>query len=271
MKWILLFFLFSLSAYANDCTNCEGRNSAYNTNPAPSSWPLELVKIHSVNYRRDEKAIVCYRPPEIVDTIVLHHSNTSSSTTAYELNDMHIDRSSEGEPWYMIGYSYVVNSAYPGSPQPPTIVSAGRPLNIVGAHAGTNIYVPMSSAQSEAIRDGKIKCGRHGEKFEFNPKLVSGNKISANVSTIGMVVVGNYAPYSKTTNPTGFAARHPIVPSAAAKDTIARTACQLQKQYPRMKSIKWHSYYHPTDCPGTIKDAIADIITRAKRLGCDFQ
>ncbi len=271
MKWTLFVFIFTVSAFANDCINCEGSYSNYNTNPAPSRWPIELIKIQNVNYRKDENAEFCYRPPEIVDTIVLHHSNTSPSVTAYELNDMHIDRSSEGKPWYMIGYSFVVNSAYPGFQQPPTVVSAGRPLNIVGAHAGTNIYVPMSRAQSQAIKDGKVTCGKKGETFAFNSKLVEGNKISANVSTIGVVVVGNYAPYSKRTNPTGFRPGHAIVPSEGTKDAIARTICQLQKQYPRMKSIKWHSYYHSTDCPGTVKDAISDIISRAKRLGCDFQ
>lgn len=238
--------------------------------PRVSEWPIEYVKIKKVNYQRNSNASFCKRPPEMIDTIVLHHSETPSTDTPQRINDYHLARGSKDDPWYMIGYSYVVNAPYPGATRPSLQVSEGRPLDIVGAHAGSHAWVSMSEEQKKLWDQGKINCGKENGEFKVDNQMVNGNKIKANITTIGMVVVGNYAPYDDVFNPNGYPANRPRKPTKSTLDIVARTACQLQKKYPNMKNIKWHSYYNATTCPGDIKNHIDDIKTLARNYGCEF-
>lgn len=269
MRFLLLILLMSLSAFADDCANCRRGRAVprvLNFNP---EWPLEYIKVRKVNYERNPDASYCKRPVDVVDTIVLHHSETPSSVTPERINDFHLDRGTAADPWLMIAYSYVLNTPYPGESKPEMVMSEGRPLDIVGAHAGTNVFIPMTKDQAQAFKDGKIVCGKKGETFKVDPKQVRDGKIKANVTTIGLVVIGNYVQFSRN-NPNGYPANKPRYPSKSTIDSVARMSCQLQKKYPKMKNIKWHSYYHSTDCPGTLKDYIGQIKARAKELGCDF-
>jgi hypothetical protein len=205
----------------------------------------------------------------MVDTIVIHHSETPVTDSPYKINEYHLSRGTAEDPWLMIAYSFVVNSPYPGIDIPRAAVTEGRPLEIVGAHAGSNVFAPMDENQKKMYDDGKITCG-NGDDFKVDPNMVVDGKIKANVTTIGVVVVGNYAPFSAE-NPGGFPEDKPLHPSAATVDLLARTACQLQKQYPGVKSIKWHNYYHETTCPGTIAEHISKIIELAGKYGCEFK
>lgn len=266
--WALLLTVFcTFSAFAEDCAHCA------TTTPPPfpeiPEWPIEYVKIRKINYERHPKASFCTRPIEMIDTIVLHHSETTSTTTPERINEMHMDRNPK-DPWLMVGYSYLISSPYAGNTTPKPEVVEGRPLDIVGAHAGSNLFVPMNELQKKLWDDKKVVCGFEGQDFSVDSSKVDGKGgISPNITTIGLVVMGNYSPYSKS-NPNGYRAGAVRNPTKATQDTIARTACQLQKKYPLMKSIKWHNYYHSTSCPGRIKNYISQIIAQAKVYGCDF-
>ena len=264
MKIIILSLFMMTQIQAQDCVNCTPPVF----DPAPE-WPIEYITVKKVDYPRNEKASFCQRPPEIVDTIVLHHTETPSTKNALYINDLHLNRGTAADPWYMVAYSYLVNAPYPKESVPQSLVSEGRPIDIVGAHAGSNSFVTMDEEQSKAYTDGKITCGKEGSVFKVDPSIVRGNTIKANVTTIGLVVIGNYAPVSRQ-NPGGYSPRNPRYPTKDTQDMIARLSCQLQKKYPRMKNIRWHSNYNSTDCPGSIKNYVGQIVARAEELGCKF-
>ncbi len=229
----------------------------------------ELVPIEQVFYERNPKAKFCKRPIEMVDTIVLHHSETTSLTTPERINEFHLARGTKDDPWYMIAYSYVINSPYSQQKNPRTRVTEGRPLGLVGAHAGSNAYVSMDEEQKRIWELGQITCGTEGSEFKKDPELVKNNKIKANVTTLAIVVIGNYAPFSKT-NPNGYSISNPRYPTLITQDLIARLSCQLQKDYPRIKNIKWHNFYMATSCPGTIQKYIEKIKLLSRNYGCEF-
>ncbi len=264
---LILSLLMSGLSFSQDCVNCPQENPW--PQPQTPEWVIEYTKIEKVNYKRNSKASFCKRPAEMVDTIVLHHSEGASTDTAVKINDFHLTRGTPQDPWYMIAYSYAINSPYPGGSVPAKKVTEGRPLDLVGAHAGSNVFVPMDSSQKKLWDEGKITCGKENEEFKVDPTLVVNDTIKANVTTIGLVVIGNYAPFSKL-NPNGFSARKPRYPTKDTQDLIARLSCQLQKKYPNMKMIKWHSYYHATTCPGTIKNYLSQIRELTRKYGCEF-
>jgi hypothetical protein len=53
-------------------------------------------------------------------------------------------------------------------------------------------------------------------------------------------------------------------------EASARLACQLQRSYPRVKTIRYHAYYRATLCPGLIEKRLQQIRNKAKEFGCDF-
>jgi hypothetical protein len=264
------FILFSSLAYGvvSDCNNCDDHLRGSMT-PMVPEWPIEYTTIEKVTYERNTLAKFCRRPAEMVDTIVLHHSETPSIITPEQINNFHLSRGASDDPWYMIAYSYIISAPYPEESTPDIRVAEGRPIDIVGAHAGKGILVPMDSLQKKVWAEGQITCGKENGDFRPDPKLERNGRISANVTTLGIVVIGNYAPFSKL-NPTGFPIKKPRLPTKDTQDLIARTSCQLQKKHPRIKYIKWHSFYHSTSCPGTIKQYLGKIKSLARKYGCTF-
>lgn len=254
-------------SHATDCVTC----STVPLRPILEvpEQPIELIKIEKVDYKRNPKASFCKRPPEIIDTIVLHHSETPSTNSPEDINNMHLNNGKPNDPWYMIAYSYVINSPYAGASTPRSRLSEGRPIDLVGAHAGSDVFVSMNEEQKKMFDDGKVVCGKEDGEFTPDPSLVKDGKIKANVSTIGLVVIGNYAPASKD-NPQGYTRKNPRTPTKNTLDMIARTSCQLQKMYPNIKNIKWHNYYHSTSCPGNLKDYVGQIKNLARTYGCEF-
>ena len=262
---ILLLMLLSLQAYSQsrDCIHCSPGIYPLPNVPVPT-WPLELIEIQKVDYRKNARVDFCKRPEEMLDTIVLHHSETVPTKSPQDINQYHLDRG-----WYMGGYSYVVNGAYPGASTPASAVTEGRPLDLVGSHAGSDVFVPMSDKQKELFNSGKVLCGKEGGEFDVDMNQIRGNTIKANVTTLGIVVIGNYVVYSRQ-NPAGYPRTKPRYITSQTQDMIARLSCQLQKKYPDIKSIKWHSYYHSTDCPGTIKQFVNEIKAQTRKYGCEF-
>ncbi len=266
--FFLILLVVSFPSGGQDCENCVPGYTGTPVVPLPT-WPLELINIATPSYPRNSRASFCRRPAEMVDTIVLHHTATSAHSSPLDINRSHLNEGTRADPWYMVAYSYLVGGAYPGESSPLNVVSEGRPLDIVGAHAGTNVFVPMNADQQRIWSSGQITCGREGGPFAINPTLIQNGRIKANVTTIGVSVIGNYSPRSAS-NPLGYNRSRPRYPSARTLDSIARLSCQLQKKYPNMKNIKWHSDYHSTECPGTIKNFVGQIKTLAKGFGCDF-
>lgn len=246
----------------------------------------ELIEVNNVSYVRNKKASFCTRPTDMIDTVVIHHSETRNSETPEDINEYHLNRGSTADPWYMIAYSYVINAPYIGQTFPLAKVSYGRPLHIVGAHAGSDVFVSMDSVQSKLWEEKKILCGKENETPKFDPSVVRNGKIKANVTTIGVVVVGNYAEFS------GEYVRHPRTrrlrknpspnlngfspakqPSQNLIETYAKLSCQLQKKYPRIQTVSYHNHYHSTSCPGTLQEArhLKSIKAKAKEYGCEFK
>ena len=292
MKYIAVLFLFtSFSLWATDASFCPVPDLSNILPPdaLPQLPAMEenLIEITKINYRRNTDASFCTRPLEMVDTFVIHHSETGPNDTANDMNEYHLNRTSYKfnsngqflrdshgrkikDPWYMVGYSYVVNSAYPNAAKPLPLVTEGRPPEIVGSHAGSAAFTKMDEEQKRMWDEGRIVCGKEGGPFTIDPKQSVNGTIKANVSSIGVVVVGNYAVKSSS-NPNGYPRTNPRYPTPQTVDMLARLACQLQKdKFPRMKTIKWHNFYHPTSCPGNLKNYVGQLKILAKGYGCEF-
>ena len=238
--------------------------------PTVLTAQVELIDIQKLDYQRNAHASFCRRPIEMVDTIVFHHSETPPTTTPQQINEMHLNRGTPQDPWLMVAYSYQMTTPYQGSSKPDPKVYEGRPLDLVGAHAGSQVFLPMNEEQKKMWDEGLITCGVEGGNFAVDPKQLNAKgHIKANVTTIGVVVIGNYAPFSRE-NPNGYRRSMVRNPSANTQDMLARLSCQLQKKHPRMKSLRWHNYYHETSCPGTIKNFVQTIRDLAKGYGCEF-
>lgn len=268
MKGLLLLLLLTpISTYADEENFVEISESLYESQKINQDPPL--IKIKPVKYPTREVATYCIRPPEIVDTIVFHHSETRNSDTPLRINEYHLDRGTPTDPWYMVAYSYLLTAPYlAASKDPKSEAFFGRPLKFVGAHAGSGIYVPMDENQKRIWESGEVKCG-HTNEWVYDPSLVKDGKIKANVTTIGVVIIGNYAPGGPS-NPNG-SGKLGRTPTANLIDMFARLSCQLQKENPNMKRLAYHDQYHRTSCPGTLKNYMKTIQAKAKGYGCDFQ
>jgi hypothetical protein len=289
MKLLVGLFLYSsFSLFADDGSFCSVPDlSAFLPEVNLPIVPEEdLIEIKKNNFKRNKNASFCTRPLDMIDTIVIHHSDTGPTNTADDMNTYHLNRvsyktndagafirDSRGrkikDPWYMVGYSYIVNSAYAGSLQPKPLVTEGRPLEIVGSHAGSSAFTKMDDDQKRMWETGKVQCGKEGGPFKVDQNQSSDGNIKANISSIGVVVIGNYAIKSSA-NPGGYPPSKPRDPTLQTVDMLARLACQLQKKNPRMKSIKWHSSYTKTICPGNLKNHVDQMKSLAKGYGCEF-
>jgi len=270
----VLFFFIVLGLprliFALDCSDCALKEIISNTPKV--ELPIasdDLIQIEKIQYKTNPDASFCKRPVEMLDTIVVHHTAGLPTTTPSEINELHTNRSSNNQPWYMIGYSYVISAPYKNTKTPEAKITEGRPIDLVGSHAGSDSFEKMDEVQKKLWEENKIICGKEGEDFSRDDKMVKDGKMKTNATTLGVVVIGNYAPIGPF-NPSGYAPKKPRYPTQQTLDMIARLSCQLQKKHPRIKNIKWHSYYKPTSCPGTIKAAISKIIKLTKDYGCEF-
>lgn len=277
MKKVLLLLLLAhaLPVSAKDCVQCVTAPSwltIFNPFSLPNvPRPEPLIDIRTPALTRDSGASYCRRNPEVVDTIVFHHTQTPSTSTVQDINDMHLDRGSAADPWLMIGYHYTINAPYPGGTIPTPVVNQGRPFNISGSHAGTNIFRPAGAETRRLMaEDGAMRCGRAtGPLSEATDKFDSAGRVKANYNTVAIALIGNYAKRTSE-NPGGWRAGSPRYPSAATIEMAGKLACELQRQHPRLTTIKWHSFYNSTDCPGLVKDRIPQIKAVAARFGCTF-
>lgn len=250
----------------------------------------ELIKIHPYDYQNINYAgNFCVRDTKLADTVVIHHSGTDNRDTPQELNDNQVimhenDRDSAGnpDPWYMLAYNYVVKASYDeGSSDKPKVYT-GRPDHIKGAHAGA--YVNLNQVDPKVrklVKEADIKCGWNSDRDKehsidrvaegptnLTKRQIQNGYVSANITSVGVLVVGNYAPdiIGRSINPDGYPSNGPVrYPTDDALRTSAKLICQLKSdKYPNLRKITDHNYIkikkamadgsgtYGTCCPGTV-------------------
>jgi hypothetical protein len=257
------------------------------------------INIHEVAYKTNilnENTTYCKRNPELVDTIVLHH--TAFRKGPQSVNDFHLKRGTSEEPWLMVGYNYLVEDDFPSwrdgfkESDPPKAYTA-RPLDIQGAHAGERTE-PLTEDQKVFYKDKTISCGNNFKGFkELNvlETLDDAGTLSGNLTTFGIAVLGDFS-VSKLEKVAGVIV--PRVVSGNEKDdiisikdeikfdqmikNIAKLSCDIKKKYPNVKRIVPHQYFKDgneqrehTKCPGYLIDHLDRIALEAKKLGCIFE
>ena len=245
------------------------------------------TEIQLTDYERNDnpQTTYCLRDPDLVSMIVIHHTKTRPNTTPQMINQMHLDEGTESDPWYMMGYNYLVSETFvPGE----ISVVQGRPPNIKGAHAG-GYTPPLTREQREFYADKTIMCGnRHvgftevpvlrpyNDNNSFNQMNTAGG-LSGNLISYGISVVGNYAPVgyreiSGIITPTNLYA-DPGAAAAVSLDVLRRAAtlaCDIQKENPNVRTIVPHRYFKPTKCPGYLMNNLQTIVNIAANQGCQF-
>lgn len=277
MKKVLLLLVLAqtFTVSAQDCPHCPPSPSwlsifnPYNLPAVPEPEPL--IEIRTPALTRNALASYCRRNTDVVDTIVFHHTQTPSTSTVQNINDMHLDRGSAADPWLMIGYHYTINSPYAGGTIPAPVVNQGRPFDLAGSHAGTNSYRSADEETKDLMAlDGAIRCGTvSGPLTEATDKFNPSGLVKANYNTVAIALIGNYAKRSSE-NPGGWRAPNRRFPSTATIEMAGKLACELQRKHPRLKTIRVHRYYNSTDCPGLVEDRIPQIKAVAARFGCTF-
>lgn len=236
---------------------------------------LDIVELdYDVN--PNPKAYYCTRDPNVIDTITIHHTGEPKETTPEQINTAHIARSTDGDPWFMIGYNYLISeTAHGGTEQNPAIIQ-GRAPEVRGAHAGGYTRV-LSDERKKELSKYDIKCGRDETWTQKNMSTeFKDNKISGNITTIGVAILGNYeTSYSISAggvvilkNAKG--GKKITYPSEYVLRKTADLACHLQKKYPNIKRIVPHRYFKATNCPGSIINRLQVITNYANELGCNF-
>lgn len=233
------------------------------------------IPIHLLNYEVSShpKVTYCERDPQMVSTIVIHHTNTRSKATPHDINRMHLNRSTDNDPWYMVGYTYLISETFQGASEKKPKVFQGRPQNIQGAHTGGKRF-KLTPEEKVRYKGKRITCA--GKSELVTKKAEKENGLKGNFSSFGIAIIGNYAPVTTVEvagvlTPLNLLSDKQQLPSTATINTIAKLSCDLQMKNPNIKKIVPHSYFRSTDCPGSLASILEQVKTEAKKLGCDFK
>lgn len=240
----------------------------------PSKNVLSDLRIKKVKYKTNpnKKAEYCIRDKKALSAIAIHHTGTDSSKTPSQLNQFHLNRSSKGDPWYMIGYHYLISSST-------SEISEGRPLEYRGAHAGGYENSP-SKNEFNRIKDLKMTCAHDknahkGQKPYSITEDFKNGRPHGNITSVGIALVGNYeTKYKSSVSGVKFINNSAKVIPRLSNKTITKTAklsCKLQKENPTIRVIRPHSYYKATNCPGSIIADLKAIAQKAELYGCSFK
>jgi hypothetical protein len=160
------------------------------------------------------------------------------------------DRDPDGnpDPWYMIAYNYAITADYNSNE---VKVYQGRPDNLRGSHAGGKVNLDqLDPVVQDLIKDYNFVCGYNRDEDpnhiiderdkrveeRYKEELQDGY-ISANMTSVGVAVIGNYMPdlirsgsgYSP--NPSGFPSNGPTrYPTDAALKNVGELICKLKKK-----------------------------------------
>lgn len=252
--------------------------------PAPIIEPdyipdeVDQLEIIEKKYRvnSNKKATFCKRDPNVIDTLIIHHTGSSEYFGPEAINSAHIGRSTKGDPWYMIGYNYLISEKFDGGTEENPAIIQGRPPEVRGAHAG-GMTRKLSKERKKELMKYDIKCGRD-DKFESKnmSSEIEYNRISGNITSLGIAILGNYE--TKYTAHVGGVTLYKNIsggrkvryPSQIVLEKTAQLACKLQRQYPNIKRLVPHSYFKNTNCPGSIIAKLQEITTLANSYGCSF-
>jgi hypothetical protein len=239
-----------------------------------------LIEIGKVDYETstNPKSTLCKRKPELASMIVIHHTGTESDTTPQKINSWHLDNGGEEDPWYMIGYNYVISDSYNNATASIPKVFEGRPPEYKGAHAGG--FKKLSAEEKLYYKDKTISCGNPTVGFTTQPvldQLNANGEISGNLASFGVAVIGDYSSTQYRWNGVAYVPKNingsdkPRDPSKAMIDSLATLACQIQRKNRRTSKIVPHSYFTKTACPGTVINFLNDVKDKANSIaGCHF-
>jgi len=250
------------------------------------------VTINPMDYKNINYAgSYCERDKMIVDTAVIHHTATSNQFDAQDINDTQVvahendtDANGNPDPWYMIAYNYAIAADYNSND---ISIYQGRPDNLKGAHAGAYINTDqLDPVVQELVKNYQFKCGYNTDKDKnhiidkrdyktekkYRKDLANG-KISANMTTVGVSVIGNYMPdlipngYGGfSSNPSGYPSNGDIrYPTEESLKKVGQLICKLKKEtHPHLRKITDHNFIKikkqiadgdstsGTCCPGTV-------------------
>lgn len=287
----------SLSLKLRDLTNIV--NPEYINNIQEPSIPdvapedeytdlqIEPYEYDNINY----EGSYCERDLNLVDTAVIHHTATSNQFTPQDVHNTQVaahenDRDSSGnpDPWYMIAYNYAITADYNGTN---STVYQGRPTTLKGAHAGGYVNLDQLDPSVRTLAENySFKCGyntdhdanhvidRRDYKTErkYARELREGY-ISANMTTVGVSVIGNYMPDmirrrsgGYEANPSGYPRNQGTrYPTDASLKKVGELICKLKKEtHPHLRKITDHNFIKikkqiadgtataGTCCPGTV-------------------
>ena len=264
-------------------------NNARAPEAAPESPIVDIVpyRFANINY----EGSFCKRPPELADTVVIHHSASSDTDSPQTLHDLQIMmRENSPSPWYMIGYNYLVSSP----PGQETTVFEGRGAEMKGAHAGGFVNLDqVDPPVRELLKNSEIKCGWNTDgdsahtidvldkdSMRQNEKYLRQGFVSGNVTSVGILVIGNYAPdlLGTSINPGGYPSNGPIrYPSDNVLRTTAKSVCRLKSEsHPNLRKLTDHNYMKikkaladgnsaiGTCCPGTVYKRMSRLLALVK-------
>lgn len=259
------------------------------------------LKVTKVNYENiNYNGSFCERSPNAVDTVVIHHSAMPNTETPQDINDIQVvmhenDRDSSGraDPWYMLGYNYVIQSKYRNISEDLPVFT-GRPDNIRGAHAGAYVNLDQVDEKARnALLNFDTRCGWNTDRDEnhtidrLNTRAIQSHQtqlargyVSANETSVGVLVTGNYAPdiIGGRANPGGYPRNGRVrYPSESTLRTAAKLICKLKKEtHPNLRKISDHNLikikrdlargvsYVGTCCPGTVYKRMNKILQLTK-------
>jgi len=246
------------------------------------------------------------RNVQMIDTVVIHHTGPGSNlkTNVEAIHNQHIDRSTDGDAWYMVGYNYLINlGGNGGSVNKPNIV-VGRDTSFRGAHAGGNT-LPLSIKEieklfntyqfynckevlenvevepykvhtksiceddHEQVSPGDYRCGALASNIA---SLNNDGSISGNLTTIGVAVMGNFTKEStKSINGIDLY-DHNLTNIKDVQYSLVPKLVELinalKKDYPTIKRIVPHSYFKSTECPGQVRNILTLV---AQKTGLELQ
>lgn len=263
--------------------------------PVIPDVPIEIVPNLTINDYEFKNihydGSYCERDKNMVDTAVVHHTATSNGFTPQDIHNTQVashenDVDSDGnpDPWYMIAYNYAVTAGYTGNN---VSVYQARPTYLRGAHAGGHVNLDQLDASvREIAKKHEIKCGYNDDKDanhtidrrnvkaqrKFNKERRNGY-ISANMTSVGVAVIGNYMPDmikkrsgGFSANPSGYPRNKGVrYPADNALKKVGELICKLKKEeHPHLRKITDHNYIkikkaiadgtatYGTCCPGTV-------------------
>tara|TARA_Y100000782_G_scaffold75168_1_gene81114 strand:- start:26748 stop:28433 length:1686 start_codon:yes stop_codon:yes gene_type:complete len=277
-----------LDATLKDISDILDHDYLYSHANPPSSGGR--IKIRDYDYKNiNHAASYCKRNPNVVDTVVIHHSETQNTASPQLIHNIQVvahedsvDKNGKASPWYMIAYNYVVSAEYEGEGKELPKVYRGRPKDMKGAHAGGYVDIDkMNPEAKKALFNSSPSCGLNTDKDPSHiidvqdyraqrtyQKNLNKGIASANLTSVGVLVIGNYAPdiVNNALNPTGYPSDGPPrFPSTDALRSSAKLICQLRRdEHPNLTKITDHNYikikrnyekgkrYAGTCCPGTV-------------------